>query len=82
MVAWLESSVVPVNGRVARGKHYMNTTFPARLHVLLTQQSDLGVVIRRGPSKWVCTLLWDRRNDEFQPGQWLKGRIYERRRDL
>jgi len=60
----------------------MNTTFPARLHVLLTQQSDLGVVIRRGPSKWVCTLLWDRRNDEFQPGQWLKGRIYERRSDL
>ena len=42
----------------------------------------VGVVIRRGPSKSVATLLWDRRTDEFKMGQWLKGRIYERRSDL
>lgn len=30
----------------------------------------------------VCTLLWDRRTDTFTLGQWLKGRIYERRCDL
>lgn len=28
------------------------------------------------------TLLWNRETDEFQLGQWLKGRIYERRSDL
>lgn len=38
--------------------------------------------MRRGPSKSVATLLWDRRRDEFKLGQWLKGRIYERRSDL
>jgi hypothetical protein len=27
-------------------------------------------------------LLWNRKTDEFQLGQWLKGRIYERRSDL
>ena len=27
-------------------------------------------------------LLWDRRSDKFQMGQWMKGRIYERRCDL
>ena len=56
--------------------------FPARIHVLLASNAPVGVVIRRGPSKQVCTLLWDRRQDEFTVAQWLKGRIYERRSDL
>lgn len=55
---------------------------PARVHVLLAQYMSLGIVIRRGPSKQVCTSLWDRTTDTFQIGQWLKGRIYERRCDL
>src|SRR4051794_10940713 len=56
--------------------------FFARIHVLLARNAPLGVVIRRGPSNQVCSLLWDRRSDQFQVGQWLKGRIYERRSDL
>jgi hypothetical protein len=56
--------------------------FPARLHVLLASYAPIGIVIRRGPSKYVATLLWNRNRDEFQLGQWLKGRIYERRSDL
>jgi hypothetical protein len=56
--------------------------FPARLHVLLARDAKVGVVIRRGPSKSVCTVLWDRRRDTFKLGQWLRGRIYERRSDL
>jgi hypothetical protein len=56
--------------------------FPARLHVLLARDAPVGVVIRRGPAKSVCTLLWDRRNDTFKLGQWMRGRIYERRCDL
>ncbi len=56
--------------------------FAPRIHVLLASDAPLGLVIRRGPSKCVATLLWDRRRDEFQLGQWLKGRIYERRSDL
>lgn len=53
-------------------------TFPARLHVLLAKQAKVGLVIRRGPSKSVCTVLWNRQGDTFKIGQWLRGRIYER----
>lgn len=56
--------------------------FPARLHVVLAQQAKTAVVFRRGPSKRVATFLWNRSRDTFRIGQWLKGRIYERRSDL
>jgi hypothetical protein len=56
--------------------------FPARVHPIFARQANTAVIIRRGPSKSVCTMLWDRRNDTFKLGQWLKGRIYERRCDL
>ena len=51
----------------------------ARIHVLLAEEAPLGVVIRRGPSKQVCTIGWDRRRDEFQLGQWLRARTWTRR---
>lgn len=60
----------------------MEGKYPARLHVVLANSSPDAVVFRRGPSKEVCTLHWDRKNDTFEVGQWLKGRIYERRSDL
>jgi len=56
--------------------------FPARLHVLIARAAKVGLVIRRGPSKSVCTVLWNRERDTFMLGQWLRGRIYERRCDL
>lgn len=56
--------------------------FPARLHVLLARDAKIGLVIRRGPSKSVCTVLWDRDRNTFKLGQWMRGRIYERRSDL
>jgi hypothetical protein len=56
--------------------------FPARLHVFLARKAKVGLVIRRGPSKSVCTVLWNRERDKFELGQWLRGRIYERRSDL
>lgn len=57
-------------------------SFAPRIHVLLASDSPIALVFRRGPSKSVATLLWDRSRDEFRLGQWLKGRIYERRSDL
>lgn len=30
----------------------------------------------------MCSIHWDRKKDSFRVGQWLKGRIYERRADL
>lgn len=60
----------------------MSEKFPARLHVVLASDSPKAVVFRRGPSKHVCTFLWDRETDKFTIGQWFKGRIYERRADI
>jgi hypothetical protein len=40
------------------------------------------VIFRRGPSKQVLLIKWDLAQDTFEYGQWLKGRIYERRCDL
>ena len=54
----------------------------ARVHVLLAREAPVGLVIRRGPSTQVCTIGWNRMDDTFTVGQWLKGRIYERRCDL
>lgn len=60
----------------------MKERYPARLHAVFAKDKPYAVVFRRGPSKQVCTLLWDRKKDTFKLGQWLKGRIYEKRTDL
>lgn len=53
-----------------------------RLFVILAREAPVGVIFRRGPSKQVQIIKWDTSNDRFEYGQWLKGRIYERRCDL
>ncbi len=59
------------------------TKFPARLHVLVARKGNNAIVIRRGPSKQVCTFEWDRKTHKFIQGQWLKkARIFERRSDI
>ncbi len=60
----------------------MPRTVPARLHVLLASESSAAVAIRRGPSRHTAVIAWDRKTDRFKVGQWLYGRIYERRCDL
>lgn len=54
----------------------------ARLYVLLARKSPLAVIFRRGPSSQVLTLAWNTSDDTIRPGQWFRGRIYERRCDL
>lgn len=53
-----------------------------RLYALLPRNGRKGVVFRRGPSKQVALIAWDLGRDKFVLGQWLKGRVYERRCDL
>ena len=59
-----------------------DTPFPARIHVLVPSQSERAVVIRRGPSQRTGVFSWNTLTDEVALGQWLKGRIYERRSDV
>jgi hypothetical protein len=60
----------------------MPKAVPPRLHAILARDAKSGVLIRRGPSRSVAVIGWNRENDTFQMGQWLRGRIYERRCDL
>lgn len=53
-----------------------------RLYAILAREAARAVVFRRGPSKQVLLISWNMETDQFSEGQWLKGRIYERRCDL
>jgi hypothetical protein len=53
-----------------------------RLHVLFARSAPVGLVLRRGPAKSVASIAWNRAIDKFTLGQWLRGRIYEKRSDL
>lgn len=52
------------------------------LFCILARNSQKSVIFRRGPTKQVLLILWDRKKDQFKIGQWFRGRIYERRCDL
>ncbi|RYG40542.1 hypothetical protein EON79_22440, partial [bacterium] len=55
---------------------------PARVFGFVAAEADVCVLLRRGPSKWVLMVRWDLATDEFEIGQWLSDRVYERRSDL
>jgi hypothetical protein len=57
-------------------------TIPCRLYAILARSAPVGVIFRRGPTKWVQLIKWDTATDSFEQGQWFHGRIYERRCDL
>lgn len=54
----------------------------ARVYGIAAPQANQVVLLRRGPSKQTLQLLWDCETDEITPGQWIKGRVYERRCDV
>jgi hypothetical protein len=53
-----------------------------RIYAILARNRPFAVIFRRGPSDQVLLIGWHTADDKFEPGQWLKGRIYERRSDL
>lgn len=53
-----------------------------RIYGIIAREAPIAVLFRRGPSTVVQLIKWNLENDTFEKGQWLKGRIYERRSDL
>jgi hypothetical protein len=53
-----------------------------RLSAIVARRASVAVVFRRGPTRQVELVRWDLASDTIERGQWLKGRIYERRSDL
>jgi len=60
----------------------MTTPAPCRLYALLAREAPVGVILRRGPTRWVQVIRWDTRTDTFTPGHWFRGRLYEYKCDL
>jgi hypothetical protein len=52
------------------------------LFAIVARRAPVAVIFRRGPSKQVLLIKWHLGTDKLEYGQWLKGRIYERRCDL
>lgn len=50
--------------------------------VLLARTAPIGLLIRRGPSKWWHLTLWNTRGDHFTGGQWFRGSLYPNKCDL
>jgi hypothetical protein len=50
--------------------------------VLLAREANVGVILRRGPTKRFGLTLWNTEHDRFEGGQWFHGRIYPNRCDL
>lgn len=64
------------------GKSRMNEESrrpPCRLHALVASEADVGVVFRKGPSRWWHILKWDLQTHKLQSGAWVKGKMYPRR---
>ena len=49
---------------------------------LLARKAPVGVLMRRGPSKWWHLTLWNTRTDDFMSGQWFRGSLYPAKCDL
>ncbi|MCP5086024.1 MAG: hypothetical protein GY952_04355 [Rhodobacteraceae bacterium] len=53
-----------------------------RLHLFFATDNSKAVILRQGPSKTFRMVLWDRADDTFEDGQWLKHKVYVDRCDL
>ena len=53
-----------------------------RLFVLLARAARVGVILRRGPTRWWRASLWNMRSDQIEGGQWFHGKIYPEKCDL
>ncbi len=48
---------------------------PPRIIGLFAENAPVCVVLRRGPSRYSQQILWRTDNDEFTPGQWIRGNV-------
>ena len=52
------------------------------LYVILAREAPRAVILRRGGTGVVRLILWQTDTDEFEPGQWFRGRIHGEFSDL
>jgi len=50
---------------------------PCRLDFVFAAKAPVAVILRRGPTRSVKMILWHTNTDQFEDGEWWRGRIYE-----
>jgi hypothetical protein len=50
-----------------------------RLHLYFARDVPKAVILRQGPTRQFRMILWDRRDDSFEDGQWTKQKVYPER---
>jgi hypothetical protein len=60
----------------------MTTPIAPRIFGIVARTAPIVAIFRRGPSKQVALMEWNLTTNRVALGQWLKGRIYERRADV
>ncbi|BBB67599.1 hypothetical protein UNDYM_3346 [Undibacterium sp. YM2] len=61
----------------------MSTPPPSpRLFVIFAKEAHVAAIFARGPTNWFHVIRWDTRNDVFESGAWMRGRLYPQRCDL
>ena len=53
-----------------------------RLYAQVAAGAPVALVFRRAPSRWWQLGRWDLQTGDYEPGAWLRGRLYPRRCDL
>jgi len=60
----------------------MTGRVPPRIYCIPATQAPIVAVFRRGPTTWSHVGRWDLGKSRYEPGAWLRGRIFPRRSDL
>lgn len=60
----------------------MKTRVAPRIYCIPATKAPVVAVFRRGPSDWSHVGRWDVAQGRYEPGAWLRGRIFPRRSDL
>jgi len=53
-----------------------------RIYCIPAAEAPVVAVFRRGPTNWSHVGRWDLAAQQYEPGAWLRGRIFPRRSDL
>lgn len=53
------------------------SSIPATCHLsgVIARDAPVAVLLRRGPQKWVQSILWHTDTDNFEAGQWLRAGV-------
>ena len=60
----------------------MTRRIAPRIYCIPATQAPIVAVFRRGPTQWSHVGRWDLAAGRYEPGGWLRGRIFPRRSDL